>query len=184
MTEFSIRLLNCKTEREATDRFTCGNSTIDRMVKNSHYPTALQHAYAYEVSYRGLVLGYYMLKFLQHSIEDDAWPTSISEYSSDTIKDFSTVYIQYIAVDKNMQGQQIGTQILRFIIKEINKLSKLWPVRMVSLNALPDKVEWYQKNGFALYEGVSPLTELGGDNRYMYLDLIDDVEILSRNFGM
>ena len=59
------------------------------------------------------------------------------------------------------------------IINETRTLVDLLPIRFITINAVPDKVEWYKKIGFI---------EMGSDidhvNKYMYIDVIKDKQKL------
>ena len=88
-----------KVTREVEDTsFTCDIPSIDEYVKNSYYPTIVQHAYGYSISGRGIVLGYYMIMFRE--IELDDFPPEIADYDSE-IKDrkVSAVHMVHIVIN-------------------------------------------------------------------------------------
>lgn len=43
------------------------------------------------------------------------------------------------------------------------------PIRLITINAVPDKVEWYKKMGFH-----DMGHDIDGINKYMYIDVIKD----------
>ena len=43
--------------------FNCGVAGINRMIRESYYPTLLQHMYAYEIIVNDIIVGYYMIEF-------------------------------------------------------------------------------------------------------------------------
>lgn len=127
--------------------FSCGIPTIDGYVKNSYYPTIVQHAYGYSISGEGKILGYYMIMFRE--IELDDFPEEIADYDPE-IKDrkVSTVHIRYIAIDEKYQHNKIGTATIQTIIKEVEILAEKWPIRVITIDAREDLVSWYERLGF------------------------------------
>ena len=53
-----------------------------------------------------------------------------------------------VAVDKRYQGHKIGTSILDQIIKRVFTLAADWPIRLITLDAIRDKYDWYKRMGF------------------------------------
>lgn len=68
--------LQYKLMTSAVNNFDCGNSAINEYVENSYFATLLQQCYAYEIEYKSLVVGYYMITF-----RDVAFYDCISEVS-------------------------------------------------------------------------------------------------------
>ena len=68
--------LQYKLMTSAVNNFDCGNSAINEYVENSYFATLLQQCYAYEIEYKSLVVGYYMITF-----RDVAFYDCISEIS-------------------------------------------------------------------------------------------------------
>ena len=109
-----------KVTREVEDAsFTCGVPSIDEYVKNSYYPTIVQHAYGYSISGKGIILGYYMIMFRE--IELDDFPPEIADYDPE-IKNrkVTAVHIRYIAIDEKYQHNRIGTATIQTIIKNVS----------------------------------------------------------------
>lgn len=107
--------------------FDCGVASINEYVRDSYYPTIIQHAYAYSImdeKYR--ILGYCQVLFRE--IEIDIFPNDIADYDSE-IKDgkISAMHIRFIAIDKRYHKHGIGTSSLKVIIK------KLWTLQISSL---------------------------------------------------
>ena len=75
--------LQYKLMTSAVNNFDCGNSAINEYVENSYFATLLQQCYAYEIEYKSLVVGYYMITF-----RDVAFYDCISEISDYQIDDF------------------------------------------------------------------------------------------------
>ncbi len=95
MGELVIKKLNHDVPSHGFD---CGNSSINRQIQESYFPTLLQYSYAYEVSLSGQVVGYYMIKFRTINLEKA--PPEIGEFESSIVHDCSALHISYIAVDK------------------------------------------------------------------------------------
>ena len=55
--------LQYKLMTSAVNNFDCGNPAINEYVENSYFATLLQQCYAYEIEYKSLVVGYYMITF-------------------------------------------------------------------------------------------------------------------------
>ena len=135
------------TEEVENTSFTCGVRSIDEYVRNSYFPTVVQHAYGYSISGKGTILGYYMIMFRE--IELDDFPEEIADYDPE-IKDrkISAVHIRYIAIDEKYQHKNIGTATIQTIIKEVEILAEKWPIRVITIDAREDLVSWYEKLGF------------------------------------
>lgn len=156
---------------ESTD-FDCGNPAINEYVEHSYAATLSQQCYAYKIVYKSHVVGYYMI-----TLRDVALSYCISDISDYQESDFGeflpSLYINYLAVGQKFQRNKIGTKTLEKIINETRKMTNVLPIRFITINAVPDKIEWYKKVGF---------NEMGKDidnvNKYMYIDLIRDKQKL------
>ena len=111
--------LQYKLMTSAVNNFDCGNPAINEYVENSYFATLLQQCYAYEIEYKSLVVGYYMITF-----RDVAFYDCISEISDYQIDDFGeflpSLYINYLAIGTKYQKNKIGTKIQ----KNTKKLKK------------------------------------------------------------
>ena len=167
MSEFKYILLTSEA-----DNFDCGNATINEYVENSYFATLSQQCYAYKIVYRAFIVGYYMITLRNVALSDCT--SDISDYQAGEFGDFiPSLYINYLAVGKKYQKLKIGTKTLEKIINETRQLTDVLPIRFITINAVPDKIEWYKKIGFQ---------EMGKDidniNKYMYIDLIKDKQKL------
>lgn len=127
--------------------FDCGNQSINNLISQSYYPTLLHQCYAFCVSNDNDIIAYYMLKFMD--IDIDMCPDEISDYCDGSFDPhLCAVNIEYIAVDQKYQGLCIGTNILKQIIIDIYELCEYWPVRLITLDALTTKINWYRTFGF------------------------------------
>lgn len=147
--------------------FDCGIASINNYVKSSYYPTIVQHAYAYSVMYGDKILGYYMVHF--RDIEIDGFPEEISDYNPGVKDDkVSAVHIKFIAIDEKYQGKKIGTSVLKIIIKNVEELANSWPIRIITIDARSDLVEWYKRQGFEQMKKNTPGQD--GVTEAMYYD--------------
>lgn len=149
---------------EITDNFfDCGNASINSQIHESYYPTLLQHGYTFEVSYNNQIVGYYMINLL--SLELNQLPGSISDFQCNLFANCSSVHIKYIAVKKEYQHRGIGSRIMDYIVASVFEICERWPIRLITLDALSDKYDWYKRRGF------SPLQNPVSDSTIrMYMD--------------
>lgn len=162
-----------KMEKEIpTESIDCGNASINALIEKSYYPTILQHAYSYIVCYDEKIIGAYMLKFVKIELED--CPEEIADYVSDMCSDCFSLHIKYIAVDEKYQRKGIGKYLLKYIVKGVRELCENWPIRLITLDALKEKYDWYCSLGFLPFNKE----DLEDDNTtiHMYLDCLIHVE--------
>ena len=67
---------------------------------------------------------------------------------SKSIKEFPAIKIGRLGVDKRYQSKGLGTLILKFAIGYILECSEKIAVRFITVDAYPEKEEWYKKCGF------------------------------------
>ena len=137
------------------------------MIEESYYPHILKQTQTYKVTLRGKTVAFYTVSVRSISLQNSDAPVS-ENYWKEPI--FSAVIINYIAVDKRLHRNGIGTTILESVVDEARALYHQWPVRLVVLEALRQKVDWYLDRGFdainqADLEGTSETVKL-------YLDLM------------
>lgn len=82
------------------------------------------------------------------------------------------MHIRYLAIDKKFQNKGIGTVVLRGIIAEILKLSQIYPIRIITIDALGEYYEWYKKIGFRDIPGI----ENNGITYPMFMDCMSKEE--------
>lgn len=153
--------------------FSCGVESIDDMVYRSYYTTLLQHAYAYVISAQGIALGYYMFNFKK--IQLDECPEEISDYR-ELMEDCISVHIKYIAINEKYQKRGIGRVVMKIIIDDVMELSNKWPVRLITLDAIPDKYKWYEKIGFKVWDKKQ--IDRCEYTIPMYMDCLKDAKIV------
>lgn len=162
--------------------FTCGNSSIDTKIFNSYALTLLQHAYAYQVTVDGIIVGYYMLKLRRIDLENCPIDNEdISDYYVEPCKECFSINIEYIAVATVYQHNGIGKAMIAHIIKTAQLFSQSIPVRLLTLSALTEKYDWYAEIGFLPFSNLnlnndSPTIE-------MYMDLLIAKDKLDEYFN-
>ena len=128
--------------------FTCGVKKIDEFVQSSYIENITQHAMAIEVTDNETIIGYCMINFKNIFLE--RMPEDIADYNADLIKYCTSAHIQYIAVDKSKQKKKYGTKIIAYVIKYILSFVEKLPIRLITLDAFKELVEWYKKIGFRI----------------------------------
>ena len=161
MSEFRDVLL-----KDEVSEFDCGNPTINEYIANSYFATLSQQCYAYQIIYKACVVGYYMITLRDVVLSD--CPSDISDYQDGEFGEhFPSLYINYLAVNTKYQKNGIGTLTLKKIINETKQLTNILPIRFITINSVPEKVNFYKKIGF--YEMGKNIDNV---NTYMYIDCI------------
>lgn len=126
--------------------FSCGNTAIDQMLKDSLYLTALRCCYAYQVTADGVTLGYYRIGLKRFPLQ--IFDPPLDDYSVGNYQDMYAMHIEYIAIKRECQRNKIGSGVLKYIIATIQELSMACPFRLLTVNALYKLVHWYESFGF------------------------------------
>lgn len=170
--------------------FDCGNPSINRMIDQTYYSCLLREARAYCVYFkvdddqekkqdddRGILVGTYSVSIGKLGLEDAV--SQLADYYSREPPACAIVHLDYIAVNSEIQRKGIGTTILAYIVLQARALYREWPVRLLVLDALREKVEWYQERGFAFVYQEDP--DPHSTTVKMYLDLMpeEDFQCLS-----
>ena len=158
--------------------FDCGIKSINEYVKDSYYPTVVQHAYAYSIrSDNNRILGYYQVLFCE--IEMDVFPDDIADYDPE-IKagTISSIHIRFIAIDKKYQKHGIGTNSLKIIIKSIIDFTEFFPIRVITIDAMSNLIDWYREFGFQ--EMLKNTEGQDGVTKAMYFDCLRCADELKR----
>lgn len=152
----------------AEGMFDCGVESINDYVIRSYLATILQHGYAYQIFYEETVIGYYMITFSHIRIED--CPESISEYTSGLSEYLYSIEIKYLAIDKRFQKRKIGTYVLSSVVKSIKDCAQVFPIRLITIDARVDLVEWYKRMGFVPFPQNE--ADQNGYTLKMYIDCL------------
>lgn len=151
--------------------FSCANHSIDEMIKNSFYLDKLRRCYTFKIAHKSKVVGYYMIGLKRFSLSELEPP--LDDYSIGRYDDIYAVHIQYIAINEKYQHKGIGTRTLRFIMEDVHAMSSYFPIRMLTLNALNELVEWYQSLGFKTID----VDVQNSETILMYRDFLSDDEL-------
>lgn len=76
--------------------------------------------------------------------------------------------IKYLAIDQKFQRKKIGTAVLPIIIKSIKDYTLLFPIRLITIDARDDLIEWYKSFGFVEFPQNQEWQE--GYTTKMYID--------------
>ena len=95
------------------------------------------------------------------------------EFESNMADYYMAMHIRYLAIDERLQHRGIGTRVLRGIIFEILRLSKIYPIRIITIDALSEYHEWYKTIGFKDIPG----REFDGITYPMFMDCMSKEEI-------
>lgn len=152
--------------------FSCGVTTIDQTIQQSHILVILRRCYAYSVMSKDKLLGYYMVSLKRFSVETFYPP--VEDHFIEPYQDLYALNIDYIAVNKKYQRNQIGTTILQNILDDAENLMKFCPIRLITLDALEERIPWYRKFGFK--KAKHPNTD-NATATLMYYDMVSPEDI-------
>lgn len=179
------------TESDLDRRFDCGNISINNYIKESYYPLITQQAYTYSImdGKTNSLLGF--CQFMFREIQITKFPDDISEYFDEIKEEITAVHIRFIAIDCQYQKKHLGTAVMKSIIKHVKKLSRDWPIRVITIDSviLNDQennlVKWYKSLGFK--ELMSNTPGQDGVTVAMYFDCMnfsDELKAYVNKFGV
>lgn len=158
----------CPLMEEEAVHFSCANPSIDLLVRESYFVTLLKQAYGHQIRTEDQVVGYYLIHF--RSIKNNKINQMLGqpeeEYESSLLDFYIALHIKYLAIDKEWQHRGIGTAVLKGLIDEGVNLSKKYPIRMITIDALAEYYNFYKKIGFQDIPGQKP----AGPTIPMFLD--------------
>lgn len=158
-------------DKEVTG-FKCANPSIEQQIKDSYFITLLKQAYGHQIVIDDITIGYYMLYFKGIQLEEIN-KIMEEEYSSNMADYYMAMHIRYLAIDERLQHKGIGTRVLKGIIAEILRLSKIYPIRIITIDALSEYYEWYKKIGFRDIPG----RKTDGNTYPMFMDCMSKTEL-------
>lgn len=160
-----------KMAKPADPTFTCGIESIDKMVKDSYFLCLMKRSYAYEVTYNGIIVGYYRIELKR--FDNSKFDPPLDEHSLDLYSDLYALHIQYIAVRKEYQQHHIGSSIFEHILQSVDDIVKCCPLRLVTLEAFHDLINWYSKYTFI---DLAPSLD-NPETNLMFSDLISSSDL-------
>lgn len=151
--------------------FDCGNPSINKLVTDSYFPHIVKQCMVYKILYSERRVGFLSLSIIRISLDNSDAP--VAEYFEKE-PSFGAVKLDFIAIDMRLQRKNIGSVIMEYIIQKSQELYKTWPVRLLILEALRDKIEWYKKLGF---KPINHLDLHGNSHTVqMYFDLMPEID--------
>lgn len=148
--------------------FSCGEPSIDELIKKAYYETLLEKGYTYVAILNNRVIAVYQIAFITLSAEEISEDTNDHNWSGNSELRYGCLLIHYLAVEKTCQHRKIGSTILNGILKEISLLGRKWPVRFIIIDAVNDLVSWYKSFGFEPIRQMA--VENAGFTTRMYYD--------------
>lgn len=139
--------LKCPLMDKEVDWFKCANPSIEQQIRDSYFITLLKQGYGYQIIVENKVVGYYMLYFKDIEL-DEVNKIMDEEYESNLASCYIAMHIRYIAIDERLQHKGLGTRVLKGLLADILKISKIYPIRIITIDALSEYHEWYKKIGF------------------------------------
>ena len=121
-------------------------------------------------------VGFFSVSIRGISFEDSDAPIASFYEKTPT---YGAVMIEFIAVEKKVQKKGIGTTALSYVVQEAKELSAHWPVRVLVLDALRERIDWYIQRGFAPIN-TADLTRSSPSVR-LYIDLMPEDEQTTLN---
>jgi len=169
LSELKIRLIS-DIDYLNYKNFFCGNSSMDNFLKESaYYLTITKQAATSLVWLENEVVGYFTLQ--NHQLKIDI---PIPELIGST-----HLYIERIAIRKDLQKSGIGTFILNYILEISSEINE----RFIFIDALIEKVEWYEHRHFESLIGDEKSKSNKDGLVFMYLDLYND-SLVDSYFGL
>lgn len=141
MSELRLAVMN---EDNYPDGISCGVASIDNLIKDAFAKTLFKQAKAYNIVLDNIIVGSCMVRFT--SIEDEEY--YVADYT------YTAIELVYIAIDKRIQRNGVGTKVLKILIEKAKNIADNFPIRFFTLNAFKNRKEWYVSNGFREYPRI------------------------------
>lgn len=164
MGALSYTLLESEEELSCFD---CGNASINDLISRSYYPNILKQIRVYKISVRTYCVGFCSISVSHLSFDNSDAP--IADYYANSTS-YGALQIDFLAVDRRVQKQGIGTEVLKYIVGEARKFYEIVPIRVLIIDALREKIGWYAERGFALVNSEDENGE--GPTVKMFIDLM------------
>lgn len=149
-----MSVIKCPLMDREVKGFKCANQSIEKQIEDSYFITLLKQAYGHKIIIGDKVIGYYMLHFKGIKLETINAIMG-EEYSSSMLDYYMVLHIRYLAIDERLQHKGIGTRVLKAILSEVLDLSKKYPIRVITLDALKEYHKWYYNIGFKDIPGMN-----------------------------
>ena len=119
--------------------FNCGDPIINSQISYYAYRNnIMKTGHSCKAILDNRVVGCFMVEMASISIDEDE-------------EDYYVINLCILAVDEQFQNSGVGTNILKYIIKESKMAADFCGIRGLILTPKPDKIEWYKNRGFNKY---------------------------------
>ncbi|MBE9549191.1 MAG: GNAT family N-acetyltransferase [Proteobacteria bacterium] len=141
-------------ENHSVSKFDCGNDTLNDWLKKRALKNQKNGASrTFVICQKSLVIGYYALA--SGSIERVASPKSVARNMPEPIP---VMILGRLAVDTHMQGQKLGSALLKNALLRTLSVSKNVAIRAVLVHAISvDARRFYLSYGFQV-SPIDPMT--------------------------
>ena len=156
--------------------FDCGDADLNDFLKNEvHLYKNQLLAMPYVLTRKNRIdeiLGYFTLANDKIAVTDFLSNSQFNKFKKENfnkqkyLRSYPSVKIGRLAISKNLQGQGIGTHLLKFIKLYFTADNKTG-CRFLTLDAYRAATDFYQKNGFQFLQ-----EEDNNPTQLMYFDLI------------
>lgn len=161
------------TDENMVANFDCGISSINIMVRRSFYSNLLRQTNVQAILFDGKPVGFCATSIRKVSVSPDNTTAPFAGAYEGT-EDYTAINLDYIAVEKKLQKNGIGKVTLLAIIQQSMTFYQKLPIRLLFLEALNDKVDWYKNLGFLVFDNRNPSKTPG--TTAMYVDLMPQCE--------
>lgn len=142
--------------RHSLDSFDCGEADINDFLKNDalkghELKTSRTHLFFYKEK----VIGYVTIRNDSLKLKAPEEKEEHKGLASKRYREFPAVKIARLGVDKALQQQGIGANIVKWGVGfTLEKIVPITGCRFITIDALPRKVPWYIKQGFKTNQHV------------------------------
>ena len=179
MSIFSIELLDNEPDLQ---NFTCGVPSVDKMVKKSYFQHILLKTRVYKITFSEYTVGYFQISFRNVDMAGSDILFADDGDSEDETRRYGVLHVDFLAVQEELQHKGLGTATLTYILNESRELRKKWPIRLVLIDALYDKAEWYQKHGFGYVKENQKDSDYGTVEMYFELMTEEEMSTVTKFF--
>lgn len=132
---------------ERLPEFSCGDSDLDNFLRDDAARLQEQGAVKVYLAFSGSdLVGYVAL--LADSIKVDARERKGLNLKHDDHPVVPGIKVGRLATSKDNQGMGIGTALINFAVIKALSVSEHVGCRLLTLDAYPDRVSWYEKRRF------------------------------------
>jgi ribosomal protein S18 acetylase RimI-like enzyme len=148
-----LKLVSFDPETHNVGTFDCGDSDLNEFLKNDAARYQHDHlSHTRLVFLNGKLVGYITLLadciILKTSEKKHILERLLDFHQS--VYTFPALKIGRLGVQNECKRMGIGTQLLKYAVGLVVRLNKEMSIgcRLITLDAYPDSIAWYQKNGF------------------------------------